>query len=106
MGARSSRGLRGSDDPRRMREVVSRPPKTSLGKADQMTTGYSGKHATYYSPPTEPDILETVDLFLNGDGSGIGGRDLIQKMATEIKAMRVRLNRAEDAICMIRNIVN
>lgn len=34
------------------------------------------------------DILDTADLFLNGDGSGIGGRNLIHKLVDEVKCLR------------------
>lgn len=34
------------------------------------------------------DVLETVDLFLNGDGGGIGGRRLIMRLAEEIRRLR------------------
>jgi len=46
----------------------------------------------------ERDILKTVDLFLNGDGSGIGGRDLIRKLADEVELLRADNARLADTI--------
>ncbi len=46
----------------------------------------------------ERDVLETVDLFLNGDGSGIGGRDLIGNLAAEIERLRRDNDRLRDLL--------
>lgn len=42
----------------------------------------------YVAAHPEIDLVETADLFLNGDGSGIGGRDLIGDLVDEVKRLR------------------